>query len=72
MVVTFSFFFLHVNSFIIKDRNVVSYLKFDKYFKENFLIHFLNNLDDLKNSSFTIDEYDSYENIKVEMLAYAK
>ena len=36
------------------------------YFKYN------GRLDDLKNSSFTIDEYDSYENIKVEMLAYAK
>ncbi len=46
------------NSFIIKDRNVVSYLKFDKYFKENFLIHFLHNLDNLKNSIPISEKFD--------------
>ena len=46
------------NSFIIKDRNVISYLKFDNYFKENFLIHFLNNLDDLKNSVPILEKFN--------------
>ena len=33
-------------------------MKFDKYFKENFLIHFLNNLDDLKSSIPISEKFD--------------
>ncbi|MCX8095107.1 MAG: DUF1925 domain-containing protein [Caldisericia bacterium] len=37
-------------TFILKDKDALNYLKFDNYYKENFLIHFLDNEDDLEKS----------------------
>ena len=44
--------------FSIKDSNVYSFLKFDRYFKENFLIHYLNDIDSLKDSSPIYNKFD--------------
>ncbi len=46
------------NRFIIKDKNILSFLKFDKYFKENFLLHFLKEPEDLKNSIPLMDKFE--------------
>lgn len=37
-------------TFVLKDKDALNYLKFDSYFKENFLIHFLEKEEDLINS----------------------
>ncbi|MDI6861719.1 MAG: DUF1925 domain-containing protein [Caldisericia bacterium] len=42
--------------FTLKDKDALNYLKFDTYFKENFLIHFIEKEKDLENSK-------PYENI---------
>jgi len=44
--------------FSIKDSDVYSFLKFDRYFKENFLIHYLNDIDSLKDSSPIYNKFD--------------
>lgn len=44
--------------FSIKDSDVYSFLKFDRYFKENFLIHYLNDIDSLKDSTPIYNKFD--------------
>lgn len=44
--------------FSIKDKDIFPFLKFDKYYKENFLIHFLNNLEDLESSYPILDQFN--------------
>ncbi|MBC7195580.1 MAG: DUF1925 domain-containing protein, partial [Caldisericia bacterium] len=47
-------------TFRVKDFDYKNYLKFDRYFKENFLIHFVDNENDLENSN-PFDEILNYE-----------
>ena len=44
--------------FSIKDSDVYSFLRFDRYFKENFLIHYLNDIDSLKDSTPIYNKFD--------------
>lgn len=44
--------------FSIKDKDIFSFLKFDKYYKENFLLHFANNLENLKSSYPILDKFN--------------
>lgn len=44
--------------FSIKDSDVYSFLKFDRYFKENFLIHYLNDINSLKDSTPIYNKFD--------------
>lgn len=46
------------NRFIIKDKDSLSFLKFDRYFKENFLLHFLKEPKDLKDSIPLMDKFE--------------
>lgn len=44
--------------FSIKDNDVFSFLRFDRYLKENFLIHYLNDINNLKNSIPIYNKFD--------------